>query len=98
MSSIKIEDINNKLLENAKGWESYAEINKIKVSWPDYHRGLVNFTGLNSFSLSSAGLIYKDSAENMILGYIKENNLKYQIVGYTGCAVLTKIPDEQSNN
>lgn len=88
---ITMEEVNARLEVSAQAWEKKLEgMNPLFDGWPDYYRGLKNFTSLDSFSLSSA---HASDSRRCIHEYIKDHNLieQYEVVGFTGGCVFTKI-------
>lgn len=94
---ITMDEVNSRLEASAQAWERICEEKGWKhpedCNWPEYFRGLKNFTSLDEFSLSSAdGHGIGNSPPSVVRQYIKEHNLidNYEVVGYTGGCTFTR--------
>lgn len=79
-----ITTLNTFLSEEAEKWKDQAP----RAFWSEYYRGLMDIDQKESFVISSAGGWDK----NPLNDWLRENADKYEVQGFTGCAIYTKNP------
>lgn len=96
---MSIEEINIWLENAAQLAEKEIEDNPhLKGStWPQYYRDLIDFDKKEKFSISSCdfvGYIGKPKRTFPVIEYIRENNLPYEAIGYTGYCEYIRMHQE----